>query len=329
MPRSMALFTGPWTDIPLEEVAQKANEWGYQALDVACWGEHFAVQRALAEPAYCRQILDVLEKYELRLAALSNHPIGQAILDHLDDRHQEALPDYIWGNGAAPEVAARAAQEMIDTAKAAQQLGATLVVGAVGSPFTPHLLDPLQTTQEILDLGWQTLAENWKPILDAYAQLGIRYAVEIGPLQTAFDVYSADATLQALENHDALVFAFNPASLHWQGVDPCEFLRCHAQRIAHVLAQDVAVHLTGRSSLLGSLLPPHDHRRGWSYRAPGQGNLDWPNILRTLHQIGYDGPLTVAFHDPDMDRDYGAAEACSFLRRLDFEPAPRDRGMFG
>jgi sugar phosphate isomerase/epimerase len=333
MPRTLALFSGPWTDVPLNELAQQANEWGYQALDLACWGEHFAVQRALAEPDYCRHILDTLEKNELRLIALSNHHLGQAVADHLIDWHREALPDYVWGDGDYAAVAARAAQEMIDTAKAAQQLGVSLVVGHTGSPLSPYLFAGCHpanaaTLSAQIEKGWKQLAQSWKPILDSMNKLGVAFAAEVAPGQAAFDLYTAEATLRALEGHDGFGFAFNPAHLHWQGVDPCEFLRTHFQHIWHVVIQDVAVMLNGRSGLLGSLLPFSDHRRGWSYRAPGQGNVEWPNVLRTLHQIGYDGPLTVSINDADMDRDFAAAEAVSFLRRLDFEPSPRDQEPF-
>src|SRR4029079_8217820 len=151
MPRVVALRTDSWTDQPLEEVARKANEWGYQALDLACWGEHFAVQRALTEPAYCRHVLDLLEKHELRLFALSNHPVGQAIGDRLDERHQATLPEYVWGDGDKDGVAERAAQEMIDTGRAAQQLGVNLVVGSTGSPFAGHLFGVPAASAELVD----------------------------------------------------------------------------------------------------------------------------------------------------------------------------------
>jgi sugar phosphate isomerase/epimerase len=329
VPRTIALFTGPWTDMPLDELAAKASEWGYQALDLACWGEHFAVQRALAEPDYCRQILDTLEKNELRLIALSNHPIGQAVADRLDVRHQAILPEYIWGDGNPEGVASRAAQEMVHTAKAAQQLGVTLISAATGSPLTSFIFQSPPASSEIIQSNWEKFSQAWKPILDAMRQHGVSLAAEVSPGQAAFDLFSAEAALQSLEGHDAFGFAFNPAPLHWQGIDPATFLRVHSQHIWHVLVQDVAISLTGRSGLLSSLLPPSDHRRGWSYRAPGHGNIDWPGVLRVLHQIGYEGPLTVSINDPDVDRDFAAAEAVNFLRRLDFEPAQKDRGIFG
>jgi sugar phosphate isomerase/epimerase len=53
MPRPVTLFTGQWADLPLDDLARKAAEFGYQGLELACWGDHFDVTRALAEPGYC------------------------------------------------------------------------------------------------------------------------------------------------------------------------------------------------------------------------------------------------------------------------------------
>lgn len=329
MPRMVALFTGPWTDLPLDIVATKASEWGYQALDIACWGEHLAVQKALAEPAYCQTLLSMLEQHELSIVALSNHPVGQAVADQLDARHQASLPEWVWGDGETESVAARAAQEMIDTAKVAQQLGVSLVAGSTGSPFTAMHFNTPPASASMIDECWQRFSARWKPILDAFSQLGCRFACEIGPAQTAFDLISGEQTIQALHGHAAFGFSLAPASLHWQGVDPSEFIRQHPERLWTVLAQDAAVTLSGRSGLLGSLLPDGNHRRGWNYRAMGMGNIDWAAITRALHQVRYSGPLTVAVRDHDVDRDYAAAQAVDLLRRLDFEPVQREEGLFG
>jgi len=40
MARPITLFTGQWADLPFEEVARLASEWGYQGLEIACWGDH-------------------------------------------------------------------------------------------------------------------------------------------------------------------------------------------------------------------------------------------------------------------------------------------------
>ena len=52
MARPITLFTGQWADLPFEEVCRLASEWGYDGLEIACWGDHFEVDKALAEDGY-------------------------------------------------------------------------------------------------------------------------------------------------------------------------------------------------------------------------------------------------------------------------------------
>src|SRR5262249_23175830 len=149
--------------------------------------------------------------------------------------------------------------------------------------------------------GLQELARVWAPILDKCKQAGLRFAAQVGPGQMAFDLHSAELVLQALDEHESFGFTFDPAALHWQGLDPAEFVRRFKDRIYHVRLSDVTIRLTGRTSLLAPW-PAGDPRRGWEPRSPGHGGLDWENIIRALGDIGYDGPLAVAWQDPSMDR---------------------------
>ena len=45
MARPITLFTGQWADLPFEEVARLAAEWGYDGLEIACWGDHLDAWR--------------------------------------------------------------------------------------------------------------------------------------------------------------------------------------------------------------------------------------------------------------------------------------------
>src|SRR5438270_8050660 len=113
MPRPVILFSGQWTDLPLEELVPRASEWGYQGLELACWGDHFEVQRALSEDDYCRAKLETFMRHEMSVPALAAHRVGQAVCDPIDSRHRELLPDYVWGDGDPRGVQERAAEEMV------------------------------------------------------------------------------------------------------------------------------------------------------------------------------------------------------------------------
>jgi sugar phosphate isomerase/epimerase len=329
MPRPVILFSGQWTDLPLEELAPKAAEWGYQGLELCCCGDHFEVQRALSEDDYCPKKLELLGRYDLGVPAVSNHRVGQAVCDPIDERHKEILPDYVWGDGQPEGVRQRAAEEMMATARAAQKLGAAILDGFTGSPLWAYVAGYPPASPATVASGLAEFARRWNPILDVCRDCGLRFAFEVHPGQIAFDLYSAEMALEALEGREEFGFTFDPSHLHWQGVDPVEFLRRFPGRIYHVHVKDAVLTLNGRTGVLGSYLPYGDPRRGWDFRSPGRGGIDWEAVIRALNDIGYDGPLAVEFKDSGVQRDYGAEDACRFVKRLDFEPAARgDRGAF-
>jgi sugar phosphate isomerase/epimerase len=326
MPRPVILCTLQWTDLALAELGQKAGEWGYQGLDLACWGDHFEVQRALSEGDYCQKKLDLLARLDLTAPVLSSHRVSQAVADVIDKRHRAIVPDYVWGDGNPKSVRQRAAEEMMATARAAQKMGVAVLAGFSGSPLWSYVAGYPGPDPEVVTSGFQDFTRAWNPILDVCRDCGVKYALEVHPGQIAFDLFSAELALDALQGREELGFLFDPSHLHWQGIDPVEFLRRFPDRIYHVHVSDAMLTLNGRTGLLNSYLPPGDPRRGWQDRSPGHGGIDWEAIIRALNEIGYDGPLAVAWKDSGMDRDYGAEDACRFVKRLDFEPARPRRG---
>jgi sugar phosphate isomerase/epimerase len=311
MGRPITLFTGQWADLPLEDVARKASEFGYQGLELACWGDHFEVDKALADNGYCANRRDLLERYDLQVHAISAHLVGQAVLDPIDARHQAILPPHVWGDGDPAGVNARAAEELKNAARAAQRLG----VGVVNGYSFPPVGEPT------IEAGFELLAERFNPILDVFAQCGVQFALEVHPTEIAFDLVTAQRALTALDRREEFGFNFDPSHLLWQGVDPVEFIRAFPDRIYHVHVKDAVVHLNGRSGILGSHLPFGDPRRGWDFRSPGRGSVDFEEIVRALNHIKYAGPLSVEWEDPGMDREAGAKEACQFVQNLDFAPS--------
>jgi sugar phosphate isomerase/epimerase len=127
--------------------------------------------------------------------------------------------------------------------------------------------------------------------------------------------------LKAVDYHPAFGFNFDPSHLHWQGVDPVKFIYEFPDRIFHMHVKDAIVTLDGRSGILSSHLPFGDPRRGWDFRSPGRGGINFEEIIRALNNIGYNGPLSVEWEDSGMDREHGAKEACEFVRKLQFKPS--------
>lgn len=323
MARPVTLFTGQWADLKLEDLARRAREFGYQGLELACWGDHFEVDRALTESGYCTAKRDLLERHGLECLAISSHLVGQAILDRIDDRHKHILPPQIWGDGTPAGVNQRAAEELMRTARAAQKLGVGVVNGFTGSSIWHLLYSFPPVPPSMIDEGFSLFAERFDPILDEFANCGVRFALEVHPTEIAFDIHTAARALEAIGMREEFGFNFDPSHLHWQGVDPVEFLRAFPDRIYHVHIKDAVVALNGRTGILASHLNFGDPRRGWDFRSPGRGGVNFEEIIRALNEIGYEGPLSVEWEDSGMDREAGAREACEFVKRLDFAPSRR------
>ena len=312
MARPVTLFTGQWADLPLETIARKASQWGYDGIELACWGDHFNVQQALTEDGYCQGRHELLAKYGLKCWAISNHLTGQLVLDVLDERTDAWAPSHLRGRHEQKREWAISA--MKDTARAAAKMGLQVVNGFTGSSIWHLLYSFPPVSDAMLAAGFALLAERWNPILDVFGEVGVKFALEVHPTEIAFDLYSAQTALEALNHRPEFGFNFDPSHLLWQFVDPVAFIRAFPDRIYHVHVKDAARTLDGKTGILGSHLNFGDIRRGWDFRSPGRGQVDFEEIARALNTIGYEGPLSVEWEDPGMDREFGAAEAARFVK---------------
>ena len=321
MSRPVTLFTGQWADLPIKDMCRKTKEFGYDGIELACWGDHFEVDKALADDQYCNQKRELVESHGLQCHAISAHLVGQAVLDNIDERHKGILPDYVWGDGDPSGVNQRAAEELKNTARAAQRFGVGVVNGFTGSSIWHLNYSFPPVLPSMIEDGFKLFADRFNPILDVFGESGVKFALEVHPTEIAFDLFTAEMALDAVEGREEFGFNFDPSHLHWQGVDPVEFIRAFPDRIYHVHVKDAITTLNGRSGILASHLNFGDCRRGWDFRSPGRGGVNFEEIVRALNDISYHGPLSVEWEDSGMDREFGATEAAAFVRRMDFTPS--------
>ena len=319
MTRPVTLFTGQWADMPLETLAKKAKSWGYDGLELACWGDHFDVERALGESEYCNERRELLGRHGLKVFAISNHLVGQAVCDRIDDRHRSIVPPRVWGDGSSEGVQQRAAEEMKNTARAAARLGVSVVNGFTGSSIWHLVYSFPPVSPEMIDAGYRDFAKRWKPILDVFREAGVRFALEVHPTEIAFDIASAERALAAIEEHPSFGFNYDPSHFGYQGVDYPGFIERFGDRIFHAHMKDVWWSATPRrSGVFGGHLPFGHRDRGWEFRSIGRGRIDFEEVIRALNRVGYQGPLSVEWEDAGMDREFGAREACARIKAFDF-----------
>jgi sugar phosphate isomerase/epimerase len=317
MTRPVTLFTGQFADLPLERVCRLAADWGYDGLELACWGDHFQVDRALEDDAYLPRLRDLLELHGLRVWTVSCHLTGQAVCDHpIDERHKAILPARVWGEGEPESVRRRAAAEVEATVRAAAAFGVETVVGFTGSSIwhTVAMFPPVPP--EMIERGFADFADRWNPILDVCDEVGVRYALEVHPSEIAYDYWTAKRALEAVGDRPAFGLNFDPSHFMWQDLDPVGFLYDFRDRIYHVDCKESVRRLDGRNGRLGSHLPWGDPRRGWDFVSTGHGDVPWEACFRMLNAIGYQGPISVEWEDAGMDRMVGAPGALAYVRKL-------------
>jgi sugar phosphate isomerase/epimerase len=321
MPRAVTLFTGQWADLPLEELAERAGRWGFDGLELACWGDHFDVAEALRDSTYATGRRALLEQHGLGAWAIGNHLVGQAVCDPIDARHQGVLPPDVWGDGDPEGVRTRAAERMKDTARAAAQLGVDVVTGFTGSPIWHMLYSFPPTDFGEIERGYEEFAERWGPITDVFEAEGVRFALEVHPTEIAYDFVTTRKALDAIGDRPGFGINFDPSHFEHQFLDSAAFIAEFAPKIVHVHIKDSVRHLDGRRSILGGHLQFGEPGRGWDFVSPGHGDVNFESMIRALNRIGYSGPLSIEWEDSGMDREWGAQDALAFVRRTDFAPS--------
>ena len=334
MPRPVTLFTGQWADLPLEKLAPMVNAMGYSGVELACWGDHFEVDKALSSKNYVREKWDLLRANGLTCQAVSNHLVGQAVCDLIDERHRSILPPDVWGDGKPEGVRRRAASKMIATAKAARKFFdarpgksnpgdfPAVVNGFTGSSIWHSIYAFPPTSQEYWENGFKDFGRRFGPILDAFDAMNVNFGLEVHPTEIAFDLASAERAVAAVKGHRRFGFNYDPSHLGYQGVDYVKFLRVFADRIYHVHMKDVWWgHGDGSVVVFGGHTSFGDSRRQWDFRSLGHGDIRFEDIIVALNDIRYRGPLSVEWEDIRMDRVHGASESAAFVRKLDFTPS--------
>ena len=331
MPRPVTLFTGQWADLPLEKLAPLVKSMGYDGVELACWGDHFDVEAAVSSKKYAHDKWALLRAHGLTCHAISNHLVGQAICDHIDERHKAILSPEIWGNGDPEGVRKRAAKNMITAAKAARIFfdakpgrGSrdefhAVVNGFTGSSIWHSIYAFPPTSQAYWDAGFADFGKRFGPILDAFDKANVNFALEVHPTEIAFDIASAQKAIDAVQGHKRFGFNYDPSHLGYQGVDYVKFIRAFGSRIFHAHMKDVWWgHGDGTVGVFGGHTDFCDARRAWDFRSVGRGDIRFEDVIVALNDVGYDGPLSVEWEDGRMDRFFGAAESAAYVKKLSF-----------
>ena len=322
MARPVTLFTGQWADLPLDDLAAKASQWGFDGLELACWGDHFEVDQAVADSGYAKAKREQLG--DLGCWALGAHLVGQAVSDPIDARHQGILPPEVWGDGDPAGVQERAAERMKDTARAAAAFGVTQVNGFTGSPIW-HMLytlsaERLRRDRARLRARGRAVGADPGRVRCRGRALRARGAPDRDRLRLRDDAEDARGDRTGARRSGS-------TSTRRTSSRSCS-TRCASSRSSPTASTTCTsrtrkVRTDGRRSILGSHLNFGEGERGWDFVSPGHGDVEFEELFRALNRIGYEGPLSIEWEDSGMNRELGAQDALAFVRRYALQPLRR------
>jgi len=299
-----ALF-GEWT---LDKVAAHVAGLGYEAVELPAWAgnRHFDLSKALGGGG--RAVKKMLADHGLVISALNAGIAGQLSMGPHDSSTDP------WAPGMTPEQKiAYAREQIILTARAASEMEIPLVAGLIGSHVWDKWYIFPPANEKLYEEGVKLFAQRWNPILDELKKLGVKWALEVHPTGIAYNIETAQMALEALDHRPEMGFNFDPSHLVWQLIDPVIFIKTFRERILHCHAKDAELQEdeVRRSGVIptGSWMRPD---RGFRFRVPGWGQVDWRRVMTALVSAGYDYVMSYEHEDPVMSPE----KAIQHLRPL-------------
>ncbi len=307
----LGIFTFLFNDKPLEEVAKYVSELGYEMVELPVWrgSNHLEMDKVLKGD---HSVIKILKKHNLEISALNNAPEGQLVLGPLDESTDE------WSPSKVPEEKIKyGIERMKKTAQVASELEVPVVVGFVGSHVWDKWYIFPPKNEGLYERGWELFANRWGEILDAFDKYGVKFALEVHPTEIAYNIETAERAVKELDGRKEFGFNFDPSHFVWQLIDPVVFIKTFDDRIYHAHAKDAELQKdeVRRSGVVptGSWMRPD---RGFRFRVPGWGNVNWRRVITALVSVGYDYVLSFEHEDPVMSREDGCEKAIHYLKPL-------------
>jgi sugar phosphate isomerase/epimerase len=299
------------------EALATARQLGFTAIELPVDARSPFIDLDEALAGGWRRIRQAVREAGLEISALSNHQEGQLLLGPHGIDTDPIHP------GGADEKVRYAVRRLAQSAELAHRLDVKVVCGFTGcEDYSRWFPWPLKDGYERMSCLYR---DRLLQVLDTFSRYDVRFAHECHPKQFAYNLETACWALELLDRHPAFTFNFDPANLMLAGMDPVTFVVELGERIVHVHAKDGehVAHNAPRSGLLahGRWDRPD---RGFRFRVPGWGDLDWKRLITELRLAGYDGVLAVEHEDPVMGRLEGLRKAAEHLAPLLLQAHPEE-----
>lgn len=297
----LGFLTAAFPSLSLEEVAQWAQESGFEALEIACWPSSGGEKRRYAGVSHIdvdnfdpRRVRDLLRRHDLEISSLAYYP-----------------------NNLDPDLATREAANahLRKVIEAAEKLEVEVVGTFVGRDQRRSIEDSLEDFKQV-----------WPPIVQFACDHHVKVAIENCPMIFSRDewpggknlAYSPAIWRRMFEIIPGENFGLNldPSHLVWQFIDYTRVVRDFAPRLFHVHAKDMEIDRDGlyENGVMSLGI-------GWQVpRLPGLGEVHWDRFISALYAAGYDWVISIEHEDRKFEGDLDLVKRGFLLARNTVRP---------
>ncbi len=295
----------------LENMARWAASLGYKGIQVPTGPDLFDLDKAADSQSYCDDIAGMCRDAGVEITELSTHLQGQLVAVHpaYNELFDAFAPKPLHGK---PDARTEwAIDQLKKAAKASQRLGLTAHATFSGALMW-HLAYPWpQRPAGLVDQGFKELARRWRPILDAFDEVGVDVCYEIHPGEDLHDGASFERFLAEVDNHPRANILYDPSHFVLQQLDYLDFIDRYHDRIKMFHVKDAEFQPNGRNGVYGGYQDWTE--RAGRFRSLGDGQVDFKGIFSKLTQYGFNGWAVLEWECCLKDSEQGAAEGAPFI----------------
>ena len=296
-----------------DSITKWAGSLGYRGVQVPSWDARlFNLQKAAESVTYCDELKGIAAANGVEITELSTHLQGQlvAVNPAYDSAFDAFAPASL--HGKPKERQKWAVSQMLLAAKASLNLGLTASVSFPGALAWPFVYPWPQRPQGLIDTAFTELAKRWRPILNAYDEVGCDVCFEIHPGEDVFDGATFEMFLDALKGHRRCNINYDPSHFLLMQLDYLAFIDIYHDRIKAFHVKDAEFNPTGRQGVYSGYQPWIS--RAGRFRSLGDGQVDFGGIFSKLAAHNYDSWAVLEWECCLKHPEDGAAEGAPFIQ---------------
>lgn len=296
----------------IEAMARWAAELGFVGIQVPIGNPAFIdVALAATSKTYCDELNGRVAACGVEITELATHLEGQLVAVHpaYDKLFDAFAPSEVHGDAAARTQ--WACQQVELAAQASANLGLQGLATFSGA-FLWHMMYPWpQRPPGIVDDAFAELAARWRPLLEAFDEVGVDCCFELHPGEDLHDGVTFERFLDSVDNHPRANILYDPSHFVLQQLDYLSFIDIYHERIRMFHVKDAEFRPNGRSGVYGGYQDWLD--RPGRFRSLGDGQIDFPAIFSRLAGYDFEGWAVLEWECCLKHREDGAKEGAKFI----------------